>query len=303
MEETKTKIEGLSETRERASTNGNGGITGMLRKSSVNEIIELEEALFKCLGETGRVSIRNFSEANFASEEIRVLAVLCPLYAKSSLGDSELIQSPKALYESRVGVKFQIYADTAKVLGDFASASGRSLVFEMLFADTGVLLRRDPMQADFTALGLHRQLYEAKAEEAFRGTGISFRIRSFSELAGQPITRIPGFIKTHPDESEMPKAKHIMYEISNELESMGIIAEMHSKGVKNSIIGDMINMNGATKETIKGLVETYIASELSFRDILGSSGIFVNAERFSPLLRMPDMLKALDGMQRIDVLI
>lgn len=303
MEETKTKIERLSETRARAVTNRNDGITGMLRKSSMDEIVELEVALSRYLGGSGRVSIRNFSEANFVSEEIRVLAVLCPLYAKSPLGDSELIQSPNALEESRVGVKFQIYSDTAKVLDDFASASGRSVIFEMLFADTGVLLRREPTQADVTALGLHRQLYEAKAVEAFRGTGISFRIRSFSELAGQPITMIPRFIKTHPEESAMPNAKHIMYEISNELESMGIGAELSSKGVRNSIIGEMINMNGATKETIKGLVETYIASELSFRDILGSSGIFVNAERFSPLLRMPDMLKALDGMQRIDVLI
>ncbi len=303
MEDTKTKIEKLQRTSVHTGMTGNDGIAAMLRKISLDEVIELEAALSKSLGKSGRVDIRNFSEAGFASNEIRALAVLCPLYNKSSLGDSELIPDPKELEESRVGAKFQIYVDAARVLNDFALATGRSATFEMLFADTGVLLRRNPTQEDICALGTHRKLYEEAAEKAFHGTGISFRIRSFSELIEQPITMIPRFIMTHSGEGAMPSAKHLMYEISRELKSMGINAELASKSIKNSLIGEMTKMNGATPETLKGLVETYIASELSFRDILGNSGIFVNAERFSPLLRMPDILKALNGMQRVDVLI
>lgn len=250
-----------------------------------------------------RIKLHNFFEGNFESNELELLAVLCPLYAPGTLEESELLKPPLSLGDSRVGSKFKIYVETAKIIKDFTITAGMNLSFKFLFANTGVLLSRKPTEEDDARLDAHMEFYKSEAERNLADAGIKFTMDSFSDLRGLPIAKIPKYIITSRSKNEMPRPKHLIKEISREMESLGINPSFASKASTNSIVGEMLSMKGASVETVKGLVETYIASELSFIPILNGNGIFINAERFQPLLRMPDMLSELKQLKRVDVLI
>ena len=293
---------------------GEGALQRSFRPSSSNHyttMTDLGDVLFRRLSKLGEVTIHNMGVRNpDLPKHLKMLIILCPLYSQGSLQDSTLLPDPKDLAESRVGPKFNVYTEAAKATKEHLNAIGRTMELEILFADRGVLISHDPTTQDLEALESHRALYVGELLKGLGGTNMTFRMRSFSELGGHAITKIPQFINTHgtpgyiPDDLKLPeKMKKKVQFIKQHLEAQGISVQLAGTSTFNNILNPIMAGKESSPATLIGLVEQYIASEMSFLDpdILGMDGMFVNAERFSPLLDMPELLPQLMGLRRVDV--
>lgn len=266
---------------------------------------------------------------------LKLLVVLCPIYdaAAKDLGDSSLVRDPSAakLKASRVGGKMDVYEGVVRKLDAFLRYTNRELSLELLFADKGILLS-DPVFCSCSpesrthdahrlfhggdmgdVITAHARVYEEIAKERFRDRGISTRFRSFSQLDGRPVSLMPTVIDTSdlmpdgimPGSSNFPPKNvgEMRRSIVQHMAHFGVPTPLGDKGEVNNILGTLMKMEGLHVATNISLISTYIAATQSFMDpdLCGPDGMYLNAERFRPLLRIPDMVPALKRLQRIDV--
>ncbi len=251
------------------------------------------------LREVKRVAGEKATAINFASKlpnPVQVLAVLCPLYGHGPLRSSALLEAP-SIAESRVGGKMTAYAAVLGAMADRLSSSGLELKPTFLFADRGVLLPLPPSEEDIKRLRLHSSTYIAEIDKVAKAHAMRYVYEAFSGIG----LNVPGFVDTS-SETPSPESPSDAISIINEhLATSGSSLRVKDNSRTRGNVVQLLTNKGLPPPAILRLTANYLIFQESIPSIVGKEGIFLQAERFVPFLKIPNLIEELRTLVRIDL--
>lgn len=225
---------------------------------------------------------------------------LCPLYAQGTIRDSELLTNPKSIEESRVGGKWTIYSEIVTRMHESLSALDKKLELIVVFADTGILLGHEPTSKDTEAAETHKQLYMKEVSELLEPKGIVYSYTTHSELG----VVVPKFFNTRgkiPFQGSISQ-EDMVNEVNSYLDGIGSKGKIKQTNDNRRVVFNFMNMNSLGHDMAFWLIVGYMGFDYKIPELVGSDGVYLQAERFNQLLQLAKLTEELKSMARINIL-
>ncbi len=244
------------------------------------------------------------------SSPLSAFVVLCPLYETGSLEGSRLIYDLSSIERSRVKNKLPAYKAVLGSLADYFNSIGIDLKVKFAFADKGILLSHDPGEKEHAALYAHSSFYRTEVERFANSKKVGYEYLTFSDLD----LKFPRFSDTRlgiPEDIaiklEINRAssldEHTAIACINEyLKSIQAHTVIESGKLEIGTVRQLTSIKDFPHEMLFGFIANYIALQEKIPDHVGEDGIFIQAERFNPLLKVPNLVEGLKALTRIDIL-
>jgi hypothetical protein len=224
------------------------------------------------------------------SSAVKLVEVLCPLYGPSnSLSESVLIEEPKSLNDSRVGIKWTSGMYVKKGIKEYLQRVENSSFEELvIFADKGVI-SSDPSIFEEEKIRLHEEFYRKQVEVDMTELGISYSFETYSSLG----VVMPTFIAVEEDCPfdlvQLPWEHQIIERVKRkllawdpqDLRGWNLSYSNKMKRIMPDLIGEWGEKDPDT------LTVGLIASYLAFDPLLPSLGnVYMVAERAEGLFHL-----------------
>ncbi|MFH1792575.1 MAG: hypothetical protein ABH819_02910 [Patescibacteria group bacterium] len=228
----------------------------------------------------------------------KVCIVYCPLYAKSELDNSKLIEPFQPLEESRVYNKLLVYKSVIEAVESSIKKEGGSMNLLAIFANKGVLLgeNQNVKKADNILLA-HGELLK-------RYTKI-INVNSVFIDYEQLQVKFPKFVNfkdslpvTIKSEEDVKLTSKLIQMFNSEI----CINEKIIDNKKNrKLLNNFIKMYGL--EGTYWLIGGYLAFDYMIHDLVGDDGIYIAAERMGILFGISRLTPSLEKVTRIQLLV
>lgn len=222
-----------------------------------------------------------------------VTMTVCPLYAPGKLSESQLIEPPLQISDSRVHTKWETAQKAAEVMQRIGQIYGFTPSFEFSFADKGVITGETKQPVE-TLLDYHYSLYQAALSGVMEG--YDFRLQRYSQLD----ISLNQTIQTNTGQDQLTSV-----ELTEELKSRGVEfrADMLEKGKLlprgEKMIRKLITQIGSSQLALElmtqyGLYDSQTAQPKSVN-------IYIERESAGLLLQITDLF-AHSHYPRIDLM-
>lgn len=210
-----------------------------------------------------------------------VTMTVCPLYSPGKLSESQLIQPPLQISDSRVHTKWETAQKATEVIQRMGQIYGFTPSFEVSFADRGVIMA-DTMQPLETLLDYHYSLYQTALSGVMRDA--EFNLRRYSQL-DIPFSQT---IRANTDQDQVVAA-----DLAEELRGRGVEfradmfpqGKLHPRGEK--LIKKLVTQVGSSQLALE-LMAQYGLYDSRTADPKGVN-IYIERESAGLLLQITDL--------------
>lgn len=230
--------------------------------------------------------------------DLKALVVLCPLYEHGSLATSGLVQPPYGIKDSRVAKKVEGYVTVLRSLNSSVQQAGGSMQLEVVFANKGVLLGRDPNLHDYDLLEYHQSQYKSYFADLCAKENITPTFNDYSSLGVDfPVYVNPeAELPTGLPEVSGTAAEQMLIKLNSFLKLLEPVVNNSKSRKKTKDIIDAITFTSAF-----WLIAGYLAFDYKIKQLLGKNGIYLSAERMVSLWGTAYLTPGLNDIPRIQI--